>query len=91
MFLTVDQEIVYGLYIPGDGSNDYNLLCETPLKIQISYNTLNRDYKEKYKIDFEAYNYMVNTSDFVRMKKKEIKVLKEMNEELKCINRSISK
>lgn len=90
IFLTIDQQLCYGLYIPGNGHNDYELLKKEPLKIDISYKSLNNVYKEHYEIPLDGYNFLMNTSNYVRLSKKQIKEIKNINSELKKIGRVLN-
>ena len=86
IFLTVGQQICYGLCIPGDGTKDYDILSEEELIINISYKSLNNNYSECFHICFDAYNYIVDQSDYTRLTKKEIKEMRDTNKELKKIS-----
>lgn len=89
LFLTVNQTMYYGLCVPGNGFDDFKKLGEEELIINIKYKTLNRIFEEKYSIPLNAYNYMVNQSDYARLTKKQIQETKNTNKELKNINNSI--
>ena len=89
VFLTVNQQLCYGLCIPGNGKDDYKVLSSVPIKINISYNTLGNSYNEYYEIPLDGYNYLVNTSDYVRLAKKQIQEIKNINNELKKINNNL--
>ncbi len=89
LFLTVDQQLCYGIYIPGNGYNDYEILEKQDLIVDISYETLGEVYQEHYEIPLSGYNFLVNTSDYVRLTKKQINEMKSTNDELKKINRSL--
>jgi hypothetical protein len=89
LFLTVDQQLCYGLCIPGNGHEDFKVLGEIPLKIDISYKTLENNYEEHYEIPLDGYNYMVNISDYARLTKKQIQEMKNTNKELKNISTTL--
>ena len=89
LFLTVNQTMYYGLCVPGNGFDDFKKLGEEELIINIKYKTLDRIYEEKYDIPLNAYNYLVNQSDYVRLTKKQIQEAKNINKGLKNINNSI--
>lgn len=89
IFLTVNQQICYGLCIPGDGTRDYDILSEEELIINISYKSLNNNYSECFHIHFDAYNYIIDQSDYTRLTKKQIKEMRETNKELKNIKESL--
>lgn len=89
IFLTVNQQICYGMCIPGDGTNDYDLLSEKELIVNISYKSLNNKYSERFCIPLDAYNYIVDQSDYTRLTKKQIKEMRETNKELKNIKESL--
>ena len=89
IFLTVNQTMYYGLCVPGNGHDDFKKLGEENLVINIKYKTLDRFYEEEYNIPLNAYNYMVNQSDYARLTKKQIQEEKNINKELKNINNSI--
>lgn len=91
IFLTVDQQLCYGLCVPGNNHDDFTILGETPLIIDISYNTLGNTYEEHYEIPLDGYNYMVNISDYARLTKKQIEEMKNTNKELKNISRVLKK
>ena len=91
LFLTVDQQLCYGLCIPGNGYDDYGILGNVPLKIDISYKTLDNKYEEHYEIHLDGYNYLVNSSDYARFTKKQIKEMKATNVQLENISRSLNK
>lgn len=91
IFLTVDQQLCYGLCVPGNNHDDFAILGETPLIIDISYNTLGNTYEEHYEIPLDGYNYMVNISDYARLTKKQIDEMKNTNKELKNISRVLKK
>ena len=88
--LTVNQNMCYGLCVPGNGHNDFDILKEIQLKIDISYKTLGNNYKEHYEIPLEGYSGgLINTSDYVRMMQKQITEIKNTNKELAQINVSL--
>ena len=89
LFLTIDQQLCYGLCVPGNGHKDFKILGETTLKIDISYKTLGNNYEEHYEIPLDGYNYMVNTSDYARLTKKQIQEIKNTNKELKNIGKTL--
>jgi len=89
LFLTVDQQLCYGLCIPGNGHDDFKILGQTPLIIDISYDSLDKNYKEHFEIPLDGYNYMVNISDYARLTKKQIQETKNINKELKNINNTL--
>lgn len=89
LFLTVDQQLCYGLCIPGNGHDDFKTIGETPLKISVSYKTLGNNYEEHYEIPLDGYNYMVNISDYARLTKKQIQEMRNTNKELKNINNTL--
>ena len=89
IFLTVDQQICYGLCIPGDGTKDYDILSEEELIVNISYKSLNKKYSECFHIHFDAYNHIVDQSDYTRLTKKQIAEMRQANKELKNIKDSI--
>ena len=91
VFLTVDQQLVYGICIPGNGPRDFKDLGEEILTIDLSYKTLNNNYSEKFSIPLEAYNFMVDQSDYTRLTKKQIYQMREINKELKNINNSLKR
>lgn len=91
IFLTVDQQLCYGLCVPENNHDDFAILGETPLIIDISYNTLGNTYEEHYEIPLDGYNYMVNISDYARLTKKQIEEMKNTNKELKNISRVLKK
>lgn len=86
IFLTVEQQLCYGLCVPGNGHDDFNILGEVPLEITISYNSMNREYNEHFNIPLDGYNFMVNTSDYARLTKKQIQEMRDTNKELKDIS-----
>lgn len=90
LFLTVDQQLCYGLCIPGNGHDDFKTLTTVPLEIDISYKTLDREYHEHFYIPLDGYNYMMNLSDYVRLTKKQIQEMKNTNKELKNISRKLN-
>ena len=75
--------------IPGDGTNDYDLLSEKELIVNILYKSLNNKYSERFCIPLDAYNYIVDQSDYTRLTKKQIKEMRETNKELKNIKESL--
>ena len=87
LFLTVDQQLCYGLFVAGNGHNDYDILATVPLKIDISYKSMDKEYKEHFDISLDGYNYMVNTSDYARLTKKQIQKMENTNKELKNISK----
>ena len=89
LFLTVDQQICYGMCIVGDGTEDYKKLAEDDLIINISYKSLNNSYNECFNISLDAYNYIVDQLDYTRLTKKQIAEMRLTNVELKKINDSI--
>lgn len=89
LFLTIDQQLCYGLCVSGNGHEDFKILGETTLKIDISYKTLGNNYEEHYEIPLDGYNYMVNTSDYARLTKKQIQEIKNTNKELKNIGKTL--
>lgn len=89
IFLTVDQQLCYGLCIPGNGHDDFNVLGTVPLEIDISYLSMGREYSEHFNISLDGYNFMVNTSDYARLTKKQIKEMRDTNKELKNISRTL--
>lgn len=89
IFLTVDQQLCYGLCIPGNGHDDFNVLGTVPLEIYISYLSMGREYNEHFNISLDGYNFMVNTSDYARLTKKQIKEMRDTNKELKNISRTL--
>ena len=54
----------YGLCIPGNGYDDFKVLGETILKVDISYKTLGNFYEEHYEMPLDGYNFLVNSSIF---------------------------
>ena len=90
LFLTVDQQLCYGLCIPGNEHDDFKTLATVPLEIDISYKTLDREYHEHFYIPLDGYNYMMNLSDYVRLTKKQIQEMKNTNKELKNISRKLN-
>lgn len=89
IFLTVDQQLCYGLCIPGNGHDDFNVLGTVPLEIDISYLSMGIEYSEHFNISLDGYNFMVNTSDYARLTKKQIKEMRDTNKELKNISRTL--
>lgn len=89
LFLTVDQQLCYGLCIPGNGHDDFKTLGQIPLIIDISYDSLGNNYKEHFEIPLDGYNYMVNISDYARLTKKQIQEMRNINKELKNINNTL--
>lgn len=75
--------------IPGNGYDDFKVLGEETLVINLSYKTLNRNYSERFEIPLDGYNYMVNQSDYARLTKKKINEIKNTNKELKNITNSL--
>ena len=90
LFLTVDQQICYGLCISGNGYDDFKILGESTLKVDISYKTLGNYYEEHYEMPLDGYNFLVNSSDYVRLTKKQIQEMKNANEELKKISKALN-
>lgn len=90
LFLTVDQQLCYGLCIPGNGHDDFKTLATVPLEIDISYKTLDKEYHEYFDIPLDGYNYMINLSDYARLTKKQIQEMKNTNKELKNISRKLN-
>lgn len=90
LFLTVDQQICYGMCVVGDGTEDYNKLTKEDLIINISYKSLNNCYSESFSISLDGYNYIVNQSDYTRLTKKQIDEMRLTNNELKKISNSIN-
>ena len=88
IFLAPEQKIDYSLWVPGNNQPDLILLEEEPLKITISYDTLNSSYNEEYEIFLDGCNFLVLNSDYVRLEKKKIDVLKEINSNLAKIERN---
>ena len=91
LFLTVNQQMCYGLCISGNGYDDFKILGESTLKVDISYKTLGNYYEEHYEMPLDSYNFLVNTSDYVRLTKKQIQEMKNTNKELKMISRTLNK
>ena len=91
LFLTVEQQLCYGLCIPENGHDDFKVLGETILKVDISYKTLGNFYEEYYEMPLDGYNFLVNSSDYARLTKKQIQEMKNTNKELKKITRSLNK
>ena len=89
IFLTVEQQLYYGLCIPGNGCDDFKDLGKVPLEVDISYKTMNRDYTEHFDIPLDGYNYMVNVSDYTRLTKKQIQEMRNTNQELKNLNKTL--
>lgn len=89
IFLTIDQQLCYGMYIPGNGKDDFSILKEETLIVKISYKTLNKAYYEEFEISLDSYNYLINSSDYTRLTKKQIKEIKNINEKLENINDSL--
>ncbi len=89
IFLTVDQQLCYGLCIPGNGYNDFNNLGTVPLNINISYISMNKEYNEHFSISLDGYNFMVNTSDYARLTKKQIKEMQNTNKQLKNLSNTL--
>lgn len=89
IFLTVDQQLCYGLCIPGNGHDDFKILGETTLKIDISYKSLGNYYNEHYEMPLDGYNFLVNSSDYARLTKKQIQEMKNTNKELKNIGQTL--
>ena len=88
----VNQNMCYGLYVPGNNNNDFDILKEIPLEIDISYKTLGNSYKEHYEIPLEGYSGgLINTSDYVRMMQKQITEIKNVNKKLASINEKLKK
>lgn len=83
LFFTINQTMYYGLWVPGDGSNDFEILGEKELLISIKYKSLGKEYKEDFAIALKNYNYMVNPSDYVRLTKKQNDKIDSINESLK--------
>lgn len=90
LFLTVDQQLCYGLCIPGNEHDDFKTLATVPLEIDISYKTLDKEYHEHFYIPLDGYNYMINLSDYVRLTKKQIQEMKNTNKELKNISKKLN-
>ena len=91
LFLTVEQQLCYGLCIPGNGYDDFKVLGETILKVDISYKTLGNFYEDHYEMPLDGYNFLVNSSDYVRLTKKQIQEMKNTNKELKKLNKVLNK
>lgn len=91
LFLTVEQQLCYGLCIPGNGYDDFKVLGETILKVDISYKTLGNFYEDHYEMPLDGYNFLVNSSDYVRLTKKKIQEMKNTNKELKKLNKVLNK
>ena len=89
IFLTVDQQILYGLYIPGNGENDYEILTKKKMIIDITYTTMDTNYKEHYEIPISGYNFLLETSDYVRLTERQIEETKITNNQLKKINENL--
>ncbi len=90
LFLTVDQGITYGLWYPGDGTNDYEVLSEIDFEVEISYISNNINYKENYIIPLGAYSFLMDT-DYSRVSKKKIKKLTDIEKGLKGIKTAINR
>ena len=91
LFLTVEQQLCYGLCIPGNGYDDFKVLGETILKVDISYKTLGNFYEDHYEMPLDGYNFLVNSSDYARLTKKQIQEMKNTNKELKKLNKVLNK
>ena len=91
LFLTVEQQLCYGLCIPGNGYDDFKVLGETILKVDISYKTLGNFYEDHYEMPLDGYNFLVNSSDYVRLTKKQIQEMKNTNKALKKLNKVLNK
>ena len=91
LFLTVEQQLCYGLCIPGNGYDDFKVLGETILKVDISYKTLGNFYEDHYEMPLDGYNFLVNSSDYVRLTKKKIQEMKNTNKKLKKLNKVLNK
>ena len=50
---------------------------------------MGREYNEHFNISLDGYNFMVNTSDYARLTKKQIKEMRDTNKELKNISRTL--
>lgn len=86
IFLPEGDKYLYSICIPADGTGDYTLLCQAPLEIDISYTSGNKIYSKKYILSMKGINSIINTSDYVRMKQKEISALKGISKGLKNIS-----
>lgn len=89
-FLPAEDKYLYSICIPADGTGDYSLLCEKPLIIDISYQSGNKTYSEKFALPMKGINSIINTSDYVRMEKKKRDSLEAIEKQLKNMNKSIA-
>ena len=89
-FLPVDDKYLYSICIPADGTGDYSVLCEKPLIIDISYQSGNKLYSEKFNLPMKGINSIINTSDYVRMEKKKRDSLDAIEKQLKSMNKSLT-
>ena len=82
---------MYPVCIPADGTNDYSLLCQHPLKISISYTSAGKPYTENFELPMKGINCIINNSNYVRMEMKKQKSLESISNQLKKISNALNK
>lgn len=90
IFLPVDDKYMYAICVPADGTGDYTVLCEKPLKISISYKSGNKLYSEEYELPMEGVNCIINTSDYVRLEQKKRASLDNIGRQLNKISEKLN-
>ncbi len=82
VFLPEGEQYLYALCVPADGTGDYKKLCEKPLNVTISYTSDGVLYKDNYELSMNGINCLLNTSDYVRLEKKKLDLMKEISKEM---------
>ncbi len=86
IFLPADDKYMYSICVPADGTGDFLILCEKPLKITIDYYSGDKPYHEEFELPMKGINCIINTSDYVRMEQKKRESLDNIGEQLKKID-----
>lgn len=88
LYLGNKQRVLYGLCIPGNGRNDFDKISKEKLEINITYLTLNKQYEEKFIIDFKASDTLIERNEYFILENID-KELSNINKKLKDIDRTL--
>lgn len=84
------EERLYPLCVPADGTSDMEKLQSVPAVIEVVYSSNGITYSDEFVLPLMGAEWLVETSDYVRLEKKKIKAIEGLTKQVKGLAKGVS-